>query len=291
MLSVIIPCASRVDLLIEQLDALTTMECTEPWEVLVVDNGFSKDAKAPNRAAELGRFVEALPSFRVVEAAERQGAGYARNVGVAASRGDKLAFLDADDVAGDGWLAAMSRALAKHDLVASRWDIERLNGPQGLAARKNGQATGVRHYDHPKYLDHAGGCGLGVSRAAFLAVGGFDEEFLLLEDTDLTWRLQLAGYRLTFEPRAMVHIRFRQTNHASFKQAFGYGKYNVLLYKRYRPHGMPELEINEGLYSLLKQLKHLIWLLQPGGWPRYLRSLGYTLGRVGGSVAFLIWGI
>src|SRR5690606_34105323 len=228
----------RVDLLVEQLEALTTMECQEPWEVVVVDNGFSEGGFP---ATELARFATELPFFRVVPALDMRGAGFARNVGVAASRGEKLAFLDADDVAAEGWLAAMAAALDVHEVVASRWDIDRLNGPQGTAARKNGQDTGVRRYQHPTYLDHAGGCGLGVSRAAFAAVGGFDEEFLLLEDTDLTWRLQLAGYELAFEPRAVVHIRFRETNRASFRQAFGYGKYNVLLYKRYRRHGMPKL--------------------------------------------------
>jgi len=288
MLSVIIPCASRVDLLVEQLEALTSMECREAWEVVVVDNDLSEEGFP---AAELERFYTELPSFRLVEAHGMRGAGYARNVGVAASRGDKIAFLDADDVASEGWLAAMAMALDEHDVVASRWDIDRLNGPQGTAARKNGQETGVRRYQHPVFLDHAGGCGLGVTRAAFEAVGGFDVEFLLLEDTDLTWRLQLAGFELAFEPGAVVHIRFRQTNRASFKQAFGYGKYNVLLYKRYRPRGMPKLSVVDGLYALIKHPKHLWWLLQPGGWPRYLRSLGFTLGRVGGSMVFLIWGI
>lgn len=288
MLSVIIPCASRVDLLVEQLEALTSMTCNEAWEVIVVDNGLSDDDDAVRR---LTSFATRLPSFRVVQALERRGAGYARNVGVAASRGAKIGFLDADDIAGEGWLQAMATALDTHSVVASRWDIERLNDPHGSAARKNGQESGVRSYDHPKYLDHAGGCGLGVTRAAFDAVGGFDEEFRLLEDTDLTWRLQLAGYDLVFEPQAIVHIRFRQTNRASFRQAYGYGKYNVLLYKRYRQYGMPKLSFTDGIYTLLKQLKHLSWVMQPGGWPRYLRSLGFTLGRVVGSVAFLIWGI
>lgn len=287
MLSVIIPCASQLDLLIEQLDALCTMTCAEPWEVVVVDNGVSRTEPI----AVLDRYAESLPGFRVVDATERRGAGYARNVGVSHSRGDKLAFLDADDVAGDGWLAAMADALDDHDVVASRWDIDRLNDGAVREGRKNGQADGVRSYDHPPFLAHAGACGLGVRRSAFTSVGGFDEGFLLLEDTDLTWRLQLAGYQLAFEPKALVHIRFRATARASFRQAFGYGKYNVLLYKRYRSRGMPRLSVVDGLYSILKLVRNLPRLRSPDSAARYLRSLGFALGRIGGSIMFLVWGL
>src|SRR5690606_20352609 len=112
-------------------------------------------------------------------------------------------------------------------------------------------------------------------RSAFLAVGGFDERLRLLEDTDLTWRLQLAGNALAFEPAALVHIRFRPSTRGSFRQAYGYGKYNVLLYKRYRSRGMPQLTLKDGLYSLLGHVKHLGWLLLPDGRARYLRSLGF----------------
>ena len=288
MLSVIIPCASHLDLLLEQLDALAAMTCPELWEVVVVDNGLP-DPEAV--AAKLLVYHAKMPAFSLVRATQKRSAAYARNVGVAHSRGDKIAFLDADDVAGSGWLSAMTEALDRHDLVASRWDIERLNDPATRSARKNGQADGVRSYDHPPFLHHAGACGLGVKRSAFDDVGGFDEQFLLLEDTDLTWRLQLAGYGLAFEPAALVHIRFRATTQGSASQAFGYGKYNVLLYKRYRTRGMPKLSVLDGLFTLWRQVKHLRWLFSPADRARYVRSLAFALGRIGGSITFMVWGL
>lgn len=288
MISVVIPCGSGVGMLVEQLTALEAATCPEDWEVIVADNGFSRSEAVGDR---LARFETSLPGFRVVPAFDKKGAGYARNVGVAAARGDKLGFLDADDVAGEGWLAAMSRALDEHAVVASRWDIDLLNAPDVRAARKNGQATGVRRYLHPNYLDHAGGCGLGVRRGAFERVGGFDEQFLLLEDTDLTWRLQLAGYELAFAHDAVVHIRFRPTSRGNFRQAYGYGKYNVLLYKSYRDRGMPKLTIQTGLRSLGVLITNSIQLIDPRSRQKFLRSLGFQLGRIGGSIAYVIWGI
>jgi GT2 family glycosyltransferase len=288
MISVVIPCGSGVSMLLEQLGALEGAQCPEPWEVIVVDNGFSTSEEVGDR---LDRFVSSLPGFKVVPAPDKKGAGYARNVGVDAAKGDKLAFLDADDVADAGWLSAMSRALDDHAVVASRWDIEMLNDPDVRATRKNGQATGVRRYLHPNYLDHAGGCGLGVRRSAFDQVGGFDEQFLLLEDTDLTWRLQLAGHELAFAHDAVVHIRFRPTSRDSFRQAYGYGKYNVLLYKTYRERGMPKLTFQTGLRSIGALIANSIQLANPRSRQKFLRSLGFQLGRIGGSIAYVVWGI
>lgn len=288
MISVVIPCGSGVGMLLEQLEALEVATCPEPWEVIVVDNGFTQSEEVGDR---LARFENSLPGFTVVPASEKKGAAYARNVGVAAAQGDKLAFLDADDVADEGWLAAMSLALDEYAVVASRWDIERLNDPDVRATRKNGQATGVRRYLHPNYLDHAGGCGLGVRRHAFDEVGGFDERFLLLEDTDLTWRLQLAGYELAFAPDALVHIRFRPTSRDSFRQAYGYGKYNVLLYKTYRDRGMQKLTFMMGLRSIGVLMTNSIQLANPRRRQKFMRSLGFQLGRIGGSIAYVIWAI
>jgi GT2 family glycosyltransferase len=47
-----------------------------------------------------------------------------------------------------------------------------------------------------------------VRTMAFRGVGGFDEGFFMYyEDVDFCIRLQRAGWRLTLEPRAVVHHR------------------------------------------------------------------------------------
>lgn len=57
-----------------------------------------------------------------------------------------------------------------------------------------------------------------VRRAAFDAVGGFDEDqWMHAEDLDLSWRLAQAGWRTRYEPRAVV----RHAGSAATTQAFG----------------------------------------------------------------------
>jgi GT2 family glycosyltransferase len=54
------------------------------------------------------------------------------------------------------------------------------------------------------------GCGgaLLVRRDVFLDLGGFDEDFFaVLEDVDLGWRLNLAGWRVRLAPRSVVYHR------------------------------------------------------------------------------------
>ena len=61
--------------------------------------------------------------------------------------------------------------------------------------------------DGPDPPDVFGFCGAAAAlkTAAVSAVGGFDDDyFLYYEDTDLSWRLRLAGYRILHVPSAVV---------------------------------------------------------------------------------------
>lgn len=287
VLTVVIPVRGGPELLAEQLEALAGQSSEEPWEVVVADDSDPGDARV---AEVVARFEGRLPGLRRVPAGA-QGAAHARNVGASAASGDKLAFLDADDVAAPGWVAAMADALDRHAVVASRWEFERLNSPEVLAGRAPAQVNGPQRFKRPPFLDHAGGCGLGVRRAAFEAVGGFDESWALLEDTDLTWRLQLAGHDLGFAPDAVVHVRFRSSGLASFKQAYGFGFYNVRLYKEYLPRGMRRIRPSESLARLWGLVRMLPELFSRETRPRYLRTLGHRLGRLAGSLRYGVWGV
>jgi len=52
------------------------------------------------------------------------------------------------------------------------------------------------------------GCAYVIRADIFLQVGGFDTEFFLYSDeTDLSWRVWAAGYRVVGIPAARVHHR------------------------------------------------------------------------------------
>jgi glycosyltransferase involved in cell wall biosynthesis len=97
--SVIIPCRNAERTVADAV-ASVLAQSEPPAEVVVIDDA-STDGSA--RAAEAA-------GARVVVNAARRNAGGARNVGIEATDGDGIAFLDADAVASPNWLERARRA-------------------------------------------------------------------------------------------------------------------------------------------------------------------------------------
>lgn len=285
-LSVIIPCYNAADTIATQLAALASQRWSEPWEVIVSDNGSTDELMAI-----VEQYREQLPNLRIVDASARRGQPYALNVGARAATGDALAFCDADDEVAPGWVAAMGEALSKYDFVAGRLETEKLNKSWVQKARRGLQQDGLQAYKYPSYLPHAAGCSLGLKRSLYEAIGEFDESLPLLHDTDYCWRVQLAGTELHFVPNAVVHYRFRNTLSGVYRQARGYAEYNVLLYKRYRPLGMPELSWKTGVKAWVRLLRRLSRIRSKEGLARWVWQSGWCMGRLQGSIKHRVFAL
>jgi GT2 family glycosyltransferase len=227
-----------------------------------------------------------MPHLRLVDGFEQQGQPYALNAGVAAAKSDALAFCDVDDEVGEGWVAAMGDALKQHDFIAARFDFEKLNAPWTVKYRPNSQSKGIQQYNNPPYLPHAGGGSLGVKRFLFERVGGFDDAFPALHDTDFCWKVQRLGVPLVFVPEAVLHVRLRDTLDGLFKQAMVYGEYNVKLYAKYHRIDMPKLSWRKGARAWKRIMKGLPRLRHPELRPQVLRGLGWRLGRLKGCIKY-----
>ena len=169
------------------------------WELVLVDDGSTDDsaAIAAVYAAKDARILLLAPDRT------KRGAAAARNRGIAAARGELVAFLDADDIYGPEKLAHDVTALdgdpeAAWVYGATRWFHE--NG----AGKEYRERLGVRldrRYDPPEILariileergDIPCTCGVMIRREQLLAVGGFEERFALYEDQSLWVKLLLA---------------------------------------------------------------------------------------------------
>ena len=283
-LSVVIPCFNDADDLPEQLDALAAQEWERPWEVVIADNGSTDHVHDV-----VDRFRDRVPGLRVVDASGRKGSAHARNVGVREAKGDSIVFVDADDRVAPGWLAAIGDALEEVAFVASRHDFAELNDPLVQRTRGNKQDRGLQPYNYPPFLPHASGSGLGIRRSVFEQVGGFDEGLQNLQDTDLCWRVQLAGTELRFVDDAVVHYRFRESLEGIWVQGMNYGEHNVLLYKRYRDRGMPRANWKRGVKAWIRLLRTLPHLLDSEKRLRWVRQLGWRIGRLKGCLKHRVW--
>ena len=126
---------------------------------------------------------------------------------------------------------------------------------------------------------------LAVRRAAYEAVGGFDEDLLVGEDIDFCWRLQLAGYRFVVEPAAVVAKRGPSASGQVFRTAYRYGLCGPVLYRRHRDAGARR--------DLIGATRSWLWLLAhaPGAIAapgpvrgQWARAAGMRTGRLAASV-------
>src|SRR5260221_2348563 len=111
LISVVIPHYNDLEHLVRCLDSLRRQTLPrERFEVIVADNNSVGGVAAVQRVAG---------DILVVPAPE-QGAGPARNAGVARARGTCLAFIDSDCIADEDWLREGVAALEPVDYVGGQ---------------------------------------------------------------------------------------------------------------------------------------------------------------------------
>jgi glycosyltransferase involved in cell wall biosynthesis len=172
------------------------------FEVVVVDNGAPAGV-----VADLARRYGCTAVDEPVPGSYR-----ARNRGVAAARGEVLAFTDADCRPDGAWLARGLEALERGaGVVAGRVQVV-----AGDPARPHPvEAYEVMHaFPQPTYVARGGGsvtANMITTRAVFEAVGMFRED--LRSGGDLEWsrRAHAAGHRTVYEPAAVVVHPARRT--------------------------------------------------------------------------------
>lgn len=267
-ISVIIAALNAEEWLDEQLDALAAQTFTGQMEVLVCDNGSTDGTRELVRRRQTPG-----GALHLIDASAVRGCSYARNVGVEHATGEIVAFCDADDVVSDEWVEAMAEAASTHDVVAGRLTTQRLNPAWTRVAR--GVAEGIQP---SSFLPFSGGGNLAMRRDIFLAVNGFDRNQVLLEDVDFSWRLQLAGFCLTFEPKALIHVRLRRSLNGIYRQGFEYGEGLAQLESRYGVRRSPPSGASRRRRFPLKTPARLLLMLVTSP---SRGSVGHVLWQVG----------
>lgn len=277
LISVIVPVRNGEAHVGDQMAALSAQTYTGAWEVVVVDNG------STDRTAEVVEgWRDRLPGLTVVDASERRGLNYARNAGVAAARGDFLAFCDSDDAATPGWLTAMATAAATADIVGGEIELEELNDSIGQAWER---AEPLRQLPTGGFVPYppGGNCGIWSSVARTI---GWDEAFAFgSSDMEFGWRAQLAGFETAFVPDALMRLRFRRNLRALVRQHFRYGVSEPQLYRRFRRHGMPRSDLREALQAWRWLATNPSRLFASRGTRgHWLRVAAMRFGRLCGSI-------
>jgi GT2 family glycosyltransferase len=192
--SVILPHYNDLDNLKVCLDLLERQTLPrDRYEIVVADN---------NSRCGLAAVAEVCGDRARAVPAPIQGAGEARNAGVAAARGAALAFTDSDCRPEPQWLERGLAALADADVVGGSVAVtaEDRDRPTAVEAFELAFAFNTRRY----VLEHRYSvtANMFVRRDVFDAVGPFRTG--VSEDVDWGWRANRLGYRLEYAPEAVV---------------------------------------------------------------------------------------
>lgn len=280
LVSVIVPVYNAADTIGIQLQALSRQTYRGEWELVVSDNGSTDETGLILRNHPFGDSVK----FTVVDSSKKPGTAYARNRGVACSKGEFLAFTDADDLVHEDWLAELVSAATSYDAVAGEIEIERLNSAEAFTWRP--LSTPGQSFTDPQFLPYFMGCNFGVWRSVLNEVGGFDEAFKPAgEDVELAWRIQKAGFTLGLQPKAIVSYRLRSSLTETCRQLRHYGVSDSRLYAKFREHGMRRMrgrELSALTFLVLLQNPLLPTVLTRTNRGMWLARMSYVLGRVQG---------
>jgi GT2 family glycosyltransferase len=247
------------------------------YEVLLVDNG-STDGSA--------EYVEReFPQVRVIRNSANLGYAGANNVGFKHGSGEYLAVLNPDTEVEAHWLRELILALENAPLAGlATSKILQLDSPELVSGCGNemhytgltlgrGMGMGSEIFREVEEVTAISGASFCVAKDVFGMLDGLDADFFLyMEDTDLSLRARLAGYKILHVPQSVVYHDY--VLHFGPKKTFYQERNRYLMLLKNLRWGtllmlLPALLLAEVVtwgYVLLRERKHLTNKLRAYRW-------------------------
>ncbi|HSD47947.1 MAG TPA: glycosyltransferase [Pyrinomonadaceae bacterium] len=219
-MSVVVPVRDEEHSIRELLDSL--LHQTRPPDQIVITDGGSVDA-TPQIIDE---YIQKGAPVRLLRAGPALP-GRGRNLGAAAADFEWLAFTDAGIRLNNDWLETLVARAAQDesiDIVYGSWEPVTDTFFKECAAIAYVPPPSLRDglLARPRFI-----ASTLLKREAWAKVNGFPEDLRSAEDLVFMDRLEEAGYRAVFEPRAQVHWNLRPTIGTTFKRFLVYSRNNI----------------------------------------------------------------
>ena len=240
--SIVIPNWNGRHLLKTCLDSLASQTHAD-IEIIVVDNASSDGSQV---------FIsDQYPQVNLIELEHNRGFTGACNLGMEAARGEYIALLNNDTEVDSRWTIEIVDAFCRHPevgIVASkmllfdRRDHFHTAGDffsiDGSAGNRGAWQTDVGQFEREEFVFGACGGSAVYRRTMLDEIGMLDDDFFfLLEDMDLSWRAQLAGYKVLYVPTAVVYHHLSATG-GGVTASYHDGRNGIWLLAKNMPGGL-----------------------------------------------------
>lgn len=225
-ISVIIPVYNSVLKLKKCLEALEKQTYSrEQYEIIVIDDGSVENINSMVNDLHIRYYLQ-----------PHRGPAAARNKGVEMAKGSIVLFTDADCMPDENWIQAMVSSFQSPEIVAVKGVY---NTRQQEFWARFAQIEFNERYKlllKNKFIDMIDTYSAGFRKDAFLSTGGFDTSFPFPnnEDTDLSYKMSQKGYKMVFNPDAVVwHSGHPDTLRKYMKLKFWRGYWRMVVYQRH----------------------------------------------------------
>ena len=202
-------------------------------ELIIVDDG-STDGTPEYIEQCVRDWGPNRPRVRVIRQIH-QGPAAARNLGAVEAQGEFLLFTDADCVPHADWIKEMVAPFASSEIAAVKGAYKtRQTSLVARFAQAEFEAR-YRQLATVEYVDVVFSYSAGFRREVFRTIGGFDTSFPVAdnEDTDLSYRVATAGYKIKFNPAAIVYHQHPATLKQYLRKKHSRAYWRVMVYKRF----------------------------------------------------------
>ena len=169
-------------------------------------------------------------------------------------------------------------------MVSGRVEAATLN-PRWLAeSRPLSKMEGLPTFGS---IGFASGGNSGITRTVFDRTGGYNEDFVGLEDIEFSLRALAHGFTITFVPGAVLAYRYRDRMSVVWRQGFYYGRGRPQLRRLAKELGLPAPSGLESFKSWAWLVVHLPDLRTKPGRYRSTWVLANRLGVIQGNLSRL----
>ncbi|GAA5076527.1 poly-beta-1,6-N-acetyl-D-glucosamine synthase [Lysobacter panacisoli] len=215
--SVLVPCHNEAQQIAETLAALDASTYPD-FEIIAIDDG-STDGSS----ALLDELATRYPRLRVVHLDRNRGKGAALNFGATTARSELLLCIDGDTLLDPHAITWVVRRFQNDPRIGGVTGNPRIRNRSTLVGRLQvGEFSAIvglikraqRIYGS---LFTASGA-ISAYRKRALHDAGWWSPHTVTEDVDISWRLQMTGWQMAFEPKALAWILTPETVRGLWRQ-------------------------------------------------------------------------